>query len=54
MMAAAGAAAFAGVMPAQGANGLRLTPGGGSITQVSGLRVGHYTCLLYTSPSPRD
>ncbi|WP_248293380.1 P1 family peptidase [Achromobacter sp. Bel] len=43
MMAAAGAAAFAGVMPAEGANGLRLTPGGGSITQVSGLRVGHYT-----------
>ncbi|WP_454669645.1 P1 family peptidase [Achromobacter kerstersii] len=43
MMAAAGSAAFAGVMPAQGASGLRLTPGGGSITQVSGLRVGHYT-----------
>lgn len=43
MMTAAGAAALAGVMPAQGASGSRLTPGGGSITDVSGLRVGHYT-----------
>ncbi len=45
MMAAAGAAAMAGAMPAsgQGASSLRRTPGGGSITDVSGLRVGHYT-----------
>ncbi|MGE8621137.1 MAG: P1 family peptidase, partial [Achromobacter spanius] len=42
MAAAAGAAALAGGMPAQ-ANGSRLLPGGGSITQVAGLRVGHYT-----------
>ena len=41
MMAAAGAAALAGSVPAGG--GLRLTPGGGSITQVPGLKVGHYT-----------
>lgn len=43
MMAAAGAAALAGSVPAQGGGGLRLTPGGGSITQVPGLKVGHYT-----------
>ncbi|MGY6272550.1 P1 family peptidase [Achromobacter denitrificans] len=43
MMAAAGAAPAAGAMPALGANGLRLMPGGGSITDVAGLRVGHYT-----------
>jgi len=42
MVAAAGAAA-AGAMPAQGANGSRLMPGGGSITDVAGLSVGHYT-----------
>ncbi|WP_241068858.1 P1 family peptidase, partial [Achromobacter insuavis] len=43
MMAAAGVAASAGVMPAHGANGLRRVPGGGSITDVAGLKVGHYT-----------
>ena len=43
MMAAAGVAASAGVMPAYGANGLRRVPGGGSITDVAGLKVGHYT-----------
>jgi L-aminopeptidase/D-esterase-like protein len=43
MVAAAGAAAAAGAMPAQGANGLQSMPGGGSITDVAGLRVGHYT-----------
>ncbi|WP_217619044.1 P1 family peptidase [Achromobacter sp. GbtcB20] len=42
MMAAAGAAA-AGSMPAQGAGGAAALPGGGSITDVAGLRVGHYT-----------
>lgn len=42
MMAAAGAAA-AGAMPARGADGARRMPGGGSITDVAGLRVGHYT-----------
>lgn len=44
MVAAAGAAA-AGAMPAQGqgASALRPLPGGGSITDVAGLRVGHYT-----------
>ena len=42
MMAAAGAAALAGSVRA-GRGGLRLTPGGGSITQVPGLKVGHYT-----------
>lgn len=43
MMAAAGVAASASVMPAQGAGGLRRMPGGGSITDVAGLKVGHYT-----------
>ncbi|MDQ6217513.1 P1 family peptidase, partial [Achromobacter insolitus] len=42
MMAAAGAAA-ASAMPAQAADASRLMPGSGSITQVAGLRVGHYT-----------
>ena len=42
MMAAAGAAALAGSVPAQGGEDW-LTPGGGSITQVPGLKVGHYT-----------
>lgn len=42
MMAAAGAAA-AGAMPAQGAGGPGLMPGGGSITDVAGLQVGHFT-----------
>ncbi|MGN6657438.1 MAG: P1 family peptidase [Achromobacter mucicolens] len=42
MMVAAGAAA-AGSMPAQGAGGAAALPGGGSITDVAGLRVGHYT-----------
>ncbi|MBO9330079.1 peptidase S58 family protein [Achromobacter xylosoxidans] len=42
MMAAAGAAA-AGAMPARGADGARRMPGGGSITDVAGLRVGHYS-----------
>jgi len=42
MVAAAGAAA-AGAMPVHGANGPRRMPGGGSITDVAGLRVGHYT-----------
>ncbi|MFY3458161.1 P1 family peptidase [Achromobacter xylosoxidans] len=43
MMAAAGVAASASVMPAQGAGGLRRVPGGGSITDVAGIKVGHYT-----------
>ena len=43
MMAAAGAAAMAGVAPAHGGGGLRRMPGGGSITDVAGLKVGHFT-----------
>ena len=41
-MMAAAAAALAGSVRA-GRGGLRPTPGGGSITQVPGLKVGHYT-----------
>ena len=41
MMAAAGAPRAA--QRCRAGRGLRLTPGGGSITQVPGLKVGHYT-----------
>ncbi|WP_255444542.1 P1 family peptidase [Achromobacter sp. LC458] len=43
MAAAAGAAAFAGGVQAQGAKTSARMPGSGSITDVAGLRVGHYT-----------
>ncbi|WP_255593456.1 P1 family peptidase [Achromobacter sp. ES-001] len=43
MAAAAGAAAFAGGVQAQGAKTSARMPGSGSITDVTGLRVGHYT-----------
>ncbi|HCQ46581.1 MAG TPA: peptidase S58, partial [Achromobacter sp.] len=43
MAAAAGAAAFAGGVGAQGAKASARMPGSGSITDVAGLRVCHYT-----------